>query len=102
MTLPSWAALQDRPRLGLSVVNAMLGGVATRTSGRVVRPAEAQLPSGPGHGLATSTVSRRDKARPEARFQAWMGADLSDLDRVAIAIDGRHRHDGRLMIGASC
>ncbi len=100
MTLPSWAALQDRTLLGISVVNAMLCGVATRKSGRVVRPAEAQLPSGPGHGLAKSTVSRRYKALTEARFQAWMGADLSDLDLVAIQIDGLHRHDGLLMIGA--
>ncbi len=76
--------------------------MATRKSGRVVRLAEAQLPSGPGRGLATSTVSRRSAARTEAKVQAGMSADLSGLDRVAIAIDGRHRHDGLLMIGASC
>ena len=47
-----------------------------------------------------SAVSRRLKALTQAKFDEWMGSDLSALELVAIQVDGLHLDDHLLMIGA--
>ncbi len=51
-------------------------------------------------GLSKSAVSRRFKALTQAKFDEWTASDLSELDLVAVQIDGLHMSDRLLMIGA--
>ncbi len=78
----------------------MTANVATRKFRRAVRIPEAGVPCGAGCGLSKSAVSRRFKALTQAKFDEWMTSDLSELDLVAIQIDGLHMSDRLLMIGA--
>ncbi len=78
----------------------MTANVATRKFRRAVRIPEAGVPCGAGCGLSKSAVSRRFKALTQAKFDEWMTSDLSELDLVAVQIDGLHLSDRLLMIGA--
>ncbi|MCP4545520.1 MAG: IS256 family transposase [bacterium] len=100
MLLPSWEEISAGGFLDQWAMNLMVMNVATRKLRRVVRLPEAGVPAEAGSGLSKSAVSRRFKALTQARFDEWMGSDLSELELVAIQIDGLHLDDRLLMIGA--
>ncbi len=100
MSLPSWEEISADGYLDRWAVNLMTANVATRKFRRAVRIPEAGVPCGAGCGLSKSAVSRRFKALTQAKFDEWMTSDLSELDLVAVQIDGLHLSDRLLMIGA--
>ena len=88
MALPSWEAAQAEDWLGRWAMNLMLINVSTRRFGRAVRLPEGDIATAPGAGVSKSAVSRRFVALSAERMKAWMSADLSQLDLLAIQIDG--------------
>ncbi len=90
MTLPSWQAAQAEDWLGRWAMNLMLINVSTRRFGRAVRLPEGDITAVPGAGVSKSAVSRRFVALSAERMKAWMSEDLSQLDLLAIQIDGMH------------
>jgi putative transposase len=90
VALPSWEAAQAEDWLGRWAMNLMLINVSTRRFGRAVRLPEGDLAATPGAGLSKSAVSRRFVALSAERMSEWMAADLSQLDLLAIQIDGMH------------
>src|ERR1044071_221925 len=88
--LPSWEAAQAEDWLGRWAMNLMLINVSTRRFGRAVRLPEGDIAAAPGSGVSKSAVSRRFVALSAERMKAWMSADLSQLDLLAIQIDGMH------------
>ena len=55
-----------------------------------MRLPEGDIAATPGAGLSKSAVSRRFVALSAERMSEWMAADLSQLDLLAIQIDGMH------------
>lgn len=100
MALPSWEEISAGGYLDQWAVNLMVMNMATRKFGRAVRLPEAGISAEAGSGLSKSAVSRRFKALTQAKLDAWMASDLSELDLVAIQIDGVHLDDHLLMLGA--
>ena len=90
LSLPSWEAAQAEDWLGRWAMNLMLINVSTRRFGRAVRLPEGDIAATPGAGLSKSAVSRRFVALSAERMRQWMAADLSQLDLLAIQIDGMH------------
>src|SRR5689334_145162 len=90
LALPSWEAAQAEDWLGRWAMNLMLISVSTRRFGRAVRLPEGDIAAAPGAGVSKSAVSRRFVALSAERMRAWMSADLSQLDLLAIQIDGMH------------
>jgi len=90
LSLPSWEAAQAEDWLGRWAMNLMLINVSTRRFGRAVRLPEGDITAGPGTGVSKSAVSRRFVALSAERMGEWMAADLSQLDLLAIQIDGMH------------
>jgi transposase-like protein len=90
MALPSWQAAQAEDWLGRWAMNLMLINVSTRRFGRAVRLPEGDIAAPPGAGVSKSAVSRRFVALSAERMGEWMAADLSQLDLLAIQIDGMH------------
>ncbi len=78
----------------------MTANAATRKFRRSARIPEDGVPCGPGCGLSKSAVSRRFKALTQAKFDEWMTSDLSEIDLVAVQVDGLQMSDRLLMIGA--
>jgi putative transposase len=91
--LPNWQAAQAEDWLGRWAMNLMLINVSTRKLRRAVRLPEGDLPAAPGDGTSKSAASRRFVALSAERMAAWMAADLSQLDLLAIQIDGLHVGD---------
>ena len=81
-------------------MNLMLINVSTRKLRRAVRLAEGDLPAAPGDGTSKSAASRRFVALSAQRMAAWMASDLSQLDFLAIQIDGLHVGDDLVLIAA--
>ena len=100
LPLPSWQAAQAEDWLGRWAMNLMLINVSTRKLRRAVRLPEGDLPSAPGDGTSKSAASRRFVALSAARMAEWMAADLSQLDLVAIQIDGLHVGDDLVLVAA--
>lgn len=100
MALPSWEEIAAGGHLNQWAMNLMVMNMATRKFGRAVRLPEAGVPAKAGSGLSKSAVSRRFKALTQAKLDEWMASDLSDLDLIAIQIDGLHMDEHLLMIGA--
>ncbi len=100
MPLPSWEEISATGFLDRWAMNPMAMNVAPRKFCRAVRLPEAGVPADAGSGLSNSAVSRRFKALTQATFAEWMGSDPSELDLVAIQIDGLHLDDRLLTIGA--
>jgi hypothetical protein len=71
-------------------MNLMLINVSTRRFGRAVRLPEGDIAAAPGAGVSKSAVSRRFVALSAERMKAWLSADLSQFDLLAIQIDGMH------------
>jgi putative transposase len=90
LALASWDAAQAEDWLGRWAMNLMLINVSTRRFGRAVRLPEGDVAAPPGAGLSKSAVSRRFVALSAERMREWMAADLSELDLLAIQIDGMH------------
>ena len=88
--LPSWQAAQAEDWLGRWAMNLMLIYVSTRRFGRAVRLPEGDIAATAGSGVSKSAVSRRFVALSAERMKAWMSADLSQRDLLAIQIDGMH------------
>jgi transposase-like protein len=88
--LPSWQAAQAEDWLGRWAMNLMLINVSTRRFGRAVRLPEGDIAATAGSGVSKSAVSRRFVALSAERMKAWMSADLSQRDLLAIQIDGMH------------
>jgi putative transposase len=55
-----------------------------------VRLPEGDIAATPGAGLSKSAVSRRFVALSAERMRQWMATDLSQLDLLAIQLDGMH------------
>ena len=100
IALPSWRAAQAEDWLGRWAMNLMLINVSTRKLRRAVRLHEGDLPAVPGDGTSKSAASRRFVALSAKRMAAWMAADLSRLDLVAIQIDGLHVGDDLVLVAA--
>ena len=90
LALPSWQAAQAEDWLGRWAMNLMLINVSTRRFGRAVRLPEGDITAPPGAGVSKSAVSRRFVALSAERMSEWMAAGLSQLDLLAIQIDGMH------------
>jgi transposase-like protein len=88
LSLPSWEAAQAEDWLGRWAMNLMLINVSTRRFGRAVRLPEGDIAVAPGVGVSKSAVSRRFVALSAERMRQWMTGDLSQLDLLAIQIDG--------------
>ena len=100
VALPSREEISAGGFLDQWAMNLMVMNVATRKFGRAVRLPEAGVPAQVGSGLSKSAVSRRFKVLSQAKLDEWMTSDLSELDLVAIQLDGLHLDDHLLMIGA--
>jgi transposase-like protein len=90
MALPSWEAAQAEDWLGRWAMNLMLINVSTRRFGRAVRLPEGDIAATAGSGVSKSAVSRGFVALSAERMSEWMAADLSQLDLLAVQIDGMH------------
>lgn len=100
VVLPSWERAMAEDWLGRWAMNLMLIGVSTRRFGRAVRLPEADVPAGPGSGVSKSAASRRFVALSADRLAAWLAADLSGLDLLAVQIDGIHLAEELLLVAA--
>ena len=100
VSLPSWQAAQAEDWLGRWAMNLMLINVSTRKLRRAARLPEGDLPAVPGDGTSKSAASRRFVALSAQRMSEWMNSDLSQLDLVAIQIDGLHVGDDLVLIAA--
>ena len=98
--LPSWEAAQSEDLLGKWAMNLMLINVSTRKFGRAVRLPGGDIPAGKGDGRSKSAVSRRFVALSAERLADWMGSDLSNLDLLAIQIDGVHIKEELMLVAA--
>src|SRR5512132_3160728 len=88
--LASWETAMSEDLLGRWAINLMLINVSTRRFGRAVRLPEGDIAATPGAGLSKSAVSRRFVALSAERMRQWMATDLSQLDLLAIQLDGRN------------
>ena len=100
LVLPSWEAAQAEDWLGRWAMNLMLINVSTRRFGRAVRLPEGDIPVAHGAGVSKSAVSRRFVALSAERMAEWMAADLSQLDLLAIQVDGIHISDELTLLAA--
>jgi putative transposase len=100
LALPSWEAAQVGDWLGRWAMNLMLINVSTRRFGRAVRLPEGDIPVTQGTGVSKSAVSRRFVALSAERMAEWMAADLSELDLLAIQIDGMQVTDDLILLAA--
>lgn len=100
LALPSWEAAQAEDWLGRWAMNLMLINVSTRRFGRAVRLPEGDLAATPGAGVSKSAVSRRFVALSAERLAEWMASDLSQLDLLAIQIDGMHISEELMLLAA--
>jgi transposase-like protein len=100
MSLPSWKAAEAEGWLGKWAMNLMLLNVSTRKFGRAVRLPEGDVPAAAGDSRSKSAVSRRFVQLSAEQLAAWMSADLSQLDLLAIQIDGLHFKDDLMLVAA--
>jgi len=100
VALPSWERAKAEDWLGRWAMNLMLIGVTTRRFGRAVRLPEADVPAGSGSGVSKSAASRRFVALSAERLEAWLAADLSRLDLLAVQIDAIHLAEELLLVAA--
>ena len=100
LALPSWEAAQAEDWLGEWAMNLMLINVSTRKFGRAVRLPGGDIPAGKGDGRSKSAVSRRFVALSAERMAEWMATDLSQLELLAIQIDGVHIKEELMLVAA--
>jgi len=100
IAIPSWDRAVSEDWLGRWAMNLMLINVSTRRFGRAVRLPEGDVPAGHGSGVSKSAASRRFVALSTEKLDAFMSADLSDLDLLVIQIDGLHVSDDLVLVAA--
>lgn len=100
VTLPNWQAAQAEDWLGRWAMYLMLINVSTRKLQRAVRLPDGDLQAVPGDGTSKSAASRRFVALSAQRMSGLMNSDLSQLDLVAIQVDGLHVDDDLVLIAA--
>ena len=100
MAIPSWDRAVSEDWLGRWAMNLMLINVSTRRFGRAVRLPEGDVPAGHGSGVSKSAASRRFVALSTEKLDAFMSADLSDLDLLVIQIDGLQLSDDLVLVAA--
>ncbi len=87
--LDTYQHFSDDDVLSEVVMERMLAGVATRRHVRVAEPIGAELAS-TARATGRSSVSRRFKAATQRALDELMSRDLSELDVVALMLDGVH------------
>jgi putative transposase len=95
VTLPSWAEFRREDPLTERAVEQMMLGVATRKYERSLEPMTPGLCT---RGTSKSAVSRRFVAATKATVDAWLKRDLSEIDMVALMIDGMHVEEHVLLV----
>ena len=100
VSIPSWDRAVSEDWLGRWAMNLMLINVSTRRFGRAVRLPEGDVPAAHGSGVSKSAASRRFVALSTEKLDAFMNADLSDLDLLVIQIDGLHVSDDLVLVAA--
>lgn len=100
LELASFAAATDEDWLGQWAMNQMLINVSTRNFRRSVRLADGDVGSVPGDGPSKSAASRKFVALSGAKLTQWLASDLSQLDLLAIQIDGLHVTEDLILVGA--
>jgi len=84
--LPAWKVFSQRDLLGEIALGRMLAGLSARRYRAGSEPVgEVEL-----HGTSRSAISRRFRQATEARLAELFGKDLSELDLLAVFIDGMH------------
>jgi putative transposase len=100
LVLPSWEQATAEDWLGRWAMNLMLINVSTRRFGRAVRLPEGDVPAPAGAGVSKSAASRRFVALSAERLQAWMAADLGELDLLVVQIDSIHITQDLILVAA--
>ena len=100
LALPSWDRAIAEDWLGQWAMNLMLINVSTRRFGRAVRLPEGDVPAPAGAGVSKSAASRRFVALSAERLQAWMAADLGELDLLVVQIDSIHITQDLILVAA--
>ncbi len=98
--LSSWTSAQADDWLGRWAMNLMLINVSTRKFGRAVRLPQGDVPAFNGDSRSKSAVSRRFVELSAERIAEWMASDLSNLDLLAIQIDGLHVEEEFILVAA--
>ncbi len=84
--LPSYEVFASRDLLGEVALGRMLAGLSTRRYLAGAEPlGEVEL-----HGTSRSAISRRFRRATAAKLAELFHRDLSDLDLLAVFIDGMH------------
>ena len=86
--------------LGRWAMNQMLLNVSTRKFRRSVRLPAGDVGSFQGDATSKSAVSRQFVALSAAKLEEWLSSDLSQLDLLAIQIDGLHVTEDLILVGA--
>jgi putative transposase len=100
LELASFAEGQCADWLGQWAMNQMLINVSTRQFRRSVRLPDGDVASLQGDGTSKSAVSRKFVALSSAKLKEWLATDLSNLDLLAIQIDGLHVSDDLILVAA--
>jgi putative transposase len=87
VALPTFQLMAQTDPLNRRVVEQMLVGVSTRQYVRSLDPIGDDLRS---RGTSKSAVSRRFVVQTTAQLEKWRSRSLTDLDLVALLIDGLH------------
>lgn len=84
--LPTWEVFSQRDLLGQIALGRMLAGLSARRYRAGSEPVgEVEL-----RGTSRSAISRRFRRATEAKLAELFGRDLSELDLLAMFIDGMH------------
>ena len=100
LALPSWEAARPEGWLCKCAMTLMLLNITTRKFGRAVRLPEGDVPTELGDSRSKSAVSRRFVELLSARVVEWMSSDPSQLDLLAIQIEGLHIREDLMLIAA--
>ena len=92
LAVPAYELFNGTELLGKMVMERMLAGVSTRRYPAALEPV-GQHVTGQSRSTSRSAVSRKFVAMTEHALADLLAADLSDLDLVAIMIDGVHFAD---------
>jgi len=92
LAVPAYELFNSTELLGKMAMERMLAGVSTRRYPAALEPV-GQHVTGESRSTSRSAVSRKFVAMTEHALADLLAADLSDLDLVAIMIDGVHFAD---------
>jgi len=95
LALPSWQRFSEEDPLQERSVEQMLLGVTTRRYGRSLEDVPAPLRT---RSESKSSVSRRFVSATQSKLEELLTRDLSDLQLVALMIDGVHFADHVVLV----